>query len=96
MMVKRRARIAGIATRINNDTFRATGITTYLLNNGTLEKAAKMANHASTRTTQLYVVQTIRWWLARWSGLGSIRISCPLAVSPHNKRNTGKPGKRGI
>lgn len=54
MMVRRRARAAGIATRINNHTFRATGITAYLLNNGTLEKAAKMANHSSTRTTQLY------------------------------------------
>ena len=27
---------------------------TYLKNGGTLEKAAAMANHASTRTTQLY------------------------------------------
>ena len=35
-------------------TFRATGITAYLKNGGTLEKAAQMANHASTRTTQLY------------------------------------------
>ena len=34
--------------------FRATGITAYLKNGGTLEKAASMANHASTRTTQLY------------------------------------------
>ena len=34
--------------------FRATGITAYLRNGGTLEKAAAMANHASTRTTQLY------------------------------------------
>jgi hypothetical protein len=33
---------------------RATGITAYLKNGGTLEKAAAMANHASTRTTQLY------------------------------------------
>ncbi len=32
----------------------ATGITAYLRNGGTLEKAAAMANHASTRTTQLY------------------------------------------
>ena len=32
----------------------ATGITAYLRNGGTLEKAAQMANHASTRTTQLY------------------------------------------
>ena len=34
--------------------FRATGITAYLKNGGMLEKAAVMANHASTRTTQLY------------------------------------------
>jgi integrase/recombinase XerC len=34
--------------------FRATGITAYLKNGGTLEKAASMANHASTGTTQLY------------------------------------------
>jgi len=37
-----------------NYSFRATGITTYLKNGGTLEKAAAMANHTSTRTTQLY------------------------------------------
>lgn len=53
-MVRRRAATAAIATRIGNHTFRATGITTYLQNGGTLEKAAAMANHASTRTTQLY------------------------------------------
>ena len=53
-MVQRLARAAGIATRIGNHTFRATGITAYLKNGGTLEKAAAMANHASTRTTQLY------------------------------------------
>jgi integrase len=43
-----------IATKIGNHTFRATGITAYLKNGGTLERAAVMANHASTRTTQLY------------------------------------------
>lgn len=53
-MVQRRAAAAGIATRIGNHTFRATGITAYLKNGGTLEKAACIANHASTRTTQLY------------------------------------------
>ncbi|WP_321927200.1 tyrosine-type recombinase/integrase [Burkholderia sp. BCC1998] len=53
-MVRRRAAAAGIATAIGNHTFRATGITTYLKNGGTLENAAAMANHASTRTTQLY------------------------------------------
>jgi len=45
---------AGIRTRIGNHTFRATGITAYLKNGGTLEKAAMIANRASTRTTQLY------------------------------------------
>lgn len=53
-MIGRRAAAAGIATKIGNHTFRATGITAYLKNGGTLEKAAAMANHASTRTTQLY------------------------------------------
>jgi site-specific recombinase XerD len=54
MMIKRRAAVAGIETKIGNLSFRATGITAYLKNGGTLEKAASMANHASTRTTQLY------------------------------------------
>jgi site-specific recombinase XerD len=53
-MIRRRAAGAGIDTKVGNHTFRATGITAYLKNGGTLENAAAMANHASTRTTQLY------------------------------------------
>src|SRR3546814_12819238 len=53
-MVRRRAAAAGIGTAIGNHSLRATGITTYLKNGGTLETAATMANHSSTRTTQLY------------------------------------------
>lgn len=53
-MIRRRAVAAGIETRIGNHTFRATGITTYLKNGGALEDAAAIANHSSTRTTQLY------------------------------------------
>jgi site-specific recombinase XerD len=53
-MVRRRAAAAGIMTKVGNHSLRATGITAYLRNGGTLEKAAAMANHASTRTTQLY------------------------------------------
>ena len=53
-MIQLRARAAGIRTRIGNHTFRATCITAYLKNGGTLEKAALIANHVSTRTTQLY------------------------------------------
>ena len=53
-MARRRAAAAGIETRVGNHSCRATGITAYLKNGGTLERAAAMANHASTRTTQLY------------------------------------------
>jgi len=53
-MIGRRTAVAGIAIKLGNHSFRATGITAYLKNGGTLEKAAAMANHASTRTTQLY------------------------------------------
>ena len=53
-MIQRRARASGITTRIGNHTFPATGVTAYLENGGTLERAAQMANHASIRTTQLY------------------------------------------
>lgn len=53
-MIRRRAVATGIGTAIGNHSFRATGITAYLKNGGTLEGAAVMANHASTRTTQLY------------------------------------------
>jgi integrase len=53
-MVRRGAAAAGIATKLGNHSFRATGITAHLKNGGTLEKAAAMANHPATRTTQLY------------------------------------------
>lgn len=54
MMIKRRARDAGISTRIGCHTFRGTGITAYLENGGTLEKAQLMAAHESPRTTKIY------------------------------------------
>lgn len=53
-MIQRRAAAAGIKTRIGNHTFRATGITAYLKNHGTLEAAQHIANHESPRTTKLY------------------------------------------
>jgi site-specific recombinase XerD len=53
-MVRCRAASAGIATMVGNHSFRAIGITAYLMGGGTLERAAAMANHASTRTNQLY------------------------------------------
>ena len=71
------AAAAGIATRLGNHSFRATGITAYLKNGGTLEKAAQMANHASTRTTQLYDRRRGELASMRWRGLGSEAVlSC--------------------
>ncbi len=53
-MVKRRCKAAGLGSQFTNHTFRATGITAYLKNDGQLEHAQYMAGHASPRTTRLY------------------------------------------
>jgi site-specific recombinase XerD len=53
-MIQRRAAAAGLATRVGCHSFRATGITAYLDNGGTLENAQLMAAHESPRTTKLY------------------------------------------
>ena len=53
-MVRKRALAAGIIAPIGNHSFRATGITAYLANGGTLEHAQSMAAHESPRTTKLY------------------------------------------
>jgi site-specific recombinase XerD len=53
-MIRRRAKAAGIKAPIGCHTFRATGITAYLENGGTLEHAQAMAAHESPRTTKLY------------------------------------------
>lgn len=53
-MIKRRARRAGLPENICCHTFRATGITAYLQNGGTIETAQRIAAHASPRTTKLY------------------------------------------
>jgi integrase/recombinase XerD len=53
-MVKRRASAVNLGNRICCHSFRATGITNYLENGGSLEKAAQIASHESPRTTKLY------------------------------------------
>ena len=53
-IVKRRARDAALGISICNHSMRATGITAYMMNGGTLERAQQMAAHASSRTTSLY------------------------------------------
>jgi len=53
-MIRRRSKAAGIETEIGCHTFKATGITAYLENGGTLEHAQQIAAHESPRTTKLY------------------------------------------
>lgn len=53
-MVKRRLANAGLPHVFSNHSFRATGITEFLSNGGTLETAQQLANHADSRTTKIY------------------------------------------
>lgn len=53
-MVKRRYLEAGLSDRFSPHSFRATGITLYMANGGSLAEAPKLANHADPRTTKLY------------------------------------------
>jgi len=54
-MVKRRVSAVGLpAEAVCNHSFRGTAITNFRKNGGSLETAAMLAGHASTRTTQLY------------------------------------------
>jgi integrase len=53
-MIKGRAKAIGLPVTICCHTFRATGITAYLENGGTIENAQAIANHESPKTTKLY------------------------------------------
>lgn len=53
-MVKRRAKRVKLPARTCCHSFRATGITAYLANKGTLEHAQAIAAHELPRTTKLY------------------------------------------
>jgi len=53
-MVKRRTRAAGLPSSTCCHTFRATGITAYLENGGTIENAQAIRRPRVARTTKLY------------------------------------------
>jgi integrase/recombinase XerD len=53
-MLKRRLKQAGLPAHYSPHSFRATGITNVLENDGTLEAAQRIAGHADSRTTKLY------------------------------------------
>lgn len=52
--IRKLAKQAELANEICPHTFRATGITNYLINSGSLEIAQQMAGYADARTTKLY------------------------------------------
>jgi integrase len=49
-----RLKQAGLPAHYSPHSFRATGITNFLENDGTLEAAQRIAGHADSRTTKLY------------------------------------------
>jgi integrase/recombinase XerD len=53
-MLKRRLKQAGLPAHYSPHSFRATGITNFLENDGTPEAAQRIAGHADSRTTKLY------------------------------------------
>jgi site-specific recombinase XerC len=53
-MLKRRLKQVGLPAHYSPHSFRATGITNFLENDGTLEAAQRIAGHADSRTTKLY------------------------------------------
>src|SRR5579864_1008299 len=61
-MIKRRAKAVGLPEAICNHTFRATGITAYLENGGTIEHAQQIAD---TRSQQRFIRPTQSEWLHR-------------------------------
>lgn len=67
-MIKRRTNSAGPPETTTCHTFRATGITNYLPNAGSLENARAIATHESSQTTRLYdrsgdklTIDEIKW-----------------------------------
>ena len=55
-MLKRRLKQAGLPAHYSPHSFRATGITNFLENDGTLEAAQRIAGHVDSRTTKLYKI----------------------------------------
>jgi integrase len=88
--IRKRAKAAGFLTPVGYHTWRATGITIYLENEGRLEHAQQMARHESPRTTKLYDGQRTRIRSVRWSESG---YDVPIKTC---YRSCGKSRKAGV
>jgi hypothetical protein len=76
-MIQRHAADAGIKTRIGNHTFRATGITTYLQNGGTLEHAQQIAAYESPAPLSCTIECRTKF---RWTGSSELGFEVPRSV----------------
>ena len=91
-MLQRSARDADIPTAVCNHTFRATGITAYLDNGGSLENAQAMAAHESPRTTKLYDRTDDQITLDEVEKIGILGTGSEIfCLHPNRRLNTQPP-----
>jgi site-specific recombinase XerD len=69
-MLKRRLEQAGLSAHNSPHSFRTTGITNFLENDGTLEAAQRIAGHADSRTTKMTAAAR-RFCSKIWRGYGT-------------------------
>jgi hypothetical protein len=69
-MLKRRLKQAGLPAHYSPHSFRATGITNFLENDGTLEAAQRIAGHADSGQQSFTIVAVRRSCSRIWSGFG--------------------------
>jgi hypothetical protein len=82
-MLKRRLKQAGLPAHYSPHSFRATGITNFLEDDGTLEAAQRIAGHADSRTTKLCDRRGQKVLLDIWRGFATesvvgIHVDLPL------------------
>jgi integrase len=66
-----RLKQAGLPAHYSPHSFRATGITNFLENDGTLEAAQRIAGHADSRTTKLNDRRGQKVCSKTWKGFGT-------------------------
>jgi hypothetical protein len=86
-MIQRRPRVGGLKTRIDNHTFRATGITTYLNNNSTA--VPFIANDESPRTQALMLGGLLKFRLTRLRRSRFKGCRCE-SISAHSASGRGR------
>jgi hypothetical protein len=92
----------GIVGDYSTHSFRATGITNFLENGGTLEVAQTIAGHADSRTTKLYDRRHQKESLARRYGADPVLESryvnpsriCDRPFQDHGRANPNPPRRQ--